>query len=210
MGNDVLVVDANLSAPNLGLHLGILDVEVSIHDVLVGAAPAEKAVHTHSSGLCVIPGSLAYEGDIPLIDFKATIDPLRRKYKLIILDSAPGLGTEAVAAIRAADYMLIVTNPEIPTIASTMKTFRAAERYRKPILGAVVNKVSGRKFEVPLFEVKRALGWPILMSVPEDLKVRESLTAGVPVIRFAPKSPAARAFLELGERIGEKLEFSLR
>ncbi len=210
LGKEVLVVDANLSAPNLGLHLGILEVENSIHDVLVGAVPAESAVHVHNSGLHVIPGSLAYEGDIPLIDFKASIEPLRQKYKLIILDSAPGLGTEAVAAIKACDHMLIVTNPEIPTIASTMKTFRAAERYRKPILGVVVNKVSGRKFEVPLSEVKRTLGWPVLMSVPEDLKVRESLTAGAPVINFAPKSAAARAFMELGERVWEKLGFKSR
>jgi pilus assembly protein CpaE len=204
-GGDILVVDANLSAPNLGLHLGILDVEASMHDALVGTLPAEKAIYVLESGLHLIPGSLAYEGDIPLIDFKASVEPLRQRYKLIIIDSAPGLGTEAVAAIKASDQILIVTNPEIPTIASTLKTFRAAERFRKPILGTVVNKVSGRKFEVPLSEVKKTLGWPVLMSVPEDDKVRESLTAGVPVVNFAPKSSAARAFVELADRVLEKL-----
>jgi MinD-like ATPase involved in chromosome partitioning or flagellar assembly len=43
------------------------------------------------------------------------------------------------------------------------------------------------------------------MSVPEDEKVRESLTAGVPVVKFAPKSSAARAFRELAERVYERL-----
>jgi septum site-determining protein MinD len=203
-GGDVLVLEANLSAPNLGLHLGILDVGVSIHDVLVGAAPIEKAIHTVGK-LHVLPGSLAYEGDIPLIDFKASIEPLRQRYKLIILDCAPGLGTEAVAAIRSTDEMLIVTNPEIPTIASTLRAFRAAERFHVPVMGTVLNKVSGRKYEVPLAEVKKSLGWPVLMSIPEDEKVRESLTAGVPVVKYAPKSSAARAFLELADRVHEKL-----
>ncbi|MEW6222472.1 MAG: AAA family ATPase [Candidatus Hadarchaeota archaeon] len=202
----VLVVDANLSAPNLGLHLGIIDVETSMHDVLTGAAPVEKAIHVVGEKLHAIPGSLAYEGDTPLVDFKTVLEPLRKNYKLIIVDSAPGLGTETIAAIKACDDMLIVTNPEIPTIASTLRTFRAAERYRVPVMGVVLNKVRGKKYEVPISEVKNNLGWPLLMTVPDDEKVRESLTAGVPVVRHAPKSSAARAFLELADRVFDKLK----
>lgn len=204
LGEGVLVVEANLSAPNLGLHLGLVDPEPTIHDVLIGAIPVEKAIHVVGK-LQVVPGSLGFEGDVPLIDLKESIEPLRRKYRLILIDSAPGLGTEAISAIKASDAMLIVTNPEIPTIASTLRTFRAAERYKVPVLGVVLNKVSGKKYEVPLSEVKRSLGWPILATVPEDDKVKESLTAGVPVIRYAPKSSAARAFSELTERVNEKL-----
>ncbi|MEM2192363.1 MAG: AAA family ATPase [Candidatus Hadarchaeales archaeon] len=204
LGEGVLVVEANLSAPNLGLHLGLVDPEPTIHDVLVGAVPVEKAIHVVEK-IHVIPGSLGYEGDIPLIDFKESIEPLRSKYRLIIIDSAPGLGMEAISAIKASNMMLIVTNPEIPTIASTLRAFRAAERYRVPVLGAVLNKVSGKKYEVPISEVKKSLGWPILSTVPEDDKVRESLTAGTPVVKYAPKSSAARAFSELAERIHEKL-----
>jgi len=203
----VLVVETNLTAPNLGLHLGIIDAETSIHDVLVGAAPAEKAVHVVGK-LHAIPGSLAYEGDIPIVDLKAVLDPLRSSYKLIIIDSAPGLGPETVAAMRTCDEMLIVTNPEIPTIASTLRAFRAAERYRIPVMGVILNKVSGKRYEVPLSEVKKSLGWPILATVPEDEKVKESLTAGIPVVRHSPKSSAARAFFELAERVFEKLKAS--
>ncbi|MFN4132852.1 MAG: P-loop NTPase [Candidatus Hadarchaeales archaeon] len=204
LGGGVLVVEANLSAPNLGLHLGLIDPEPTIHDVLIGAVPVEKAVHVVGK-IHAIPGSLGYEGEIPLIDFKESIEPLRSKYRLIVIDSAPGLGTEAVSAIKASDKMLIVTNPEIPTIASTLRAFRAAERYKAPVLGAVLNRVSGKKYEVPISEVKKSLGWPILSTVPEDDKVRESLTAGTPVVEYAPKSSAARAFSELADRIYEKL-----
>ncbi len=205
LGEGVLLVEANLSAPNLGLHLGILDVGTSMHDVMAGAAPIDKAIHAVGGGLQVIPGSLAYEEEIHYVDFKEKIEPLRNKYKLIILDAGPGLGAEAISSIKASDEMLIVTNPEIPTIASTLRTFRAAERYRVPIMGTVVNKVRGKKYEVPLSEVKKSLGWPVLMSIPDDEKVRESLTAGVPVVKFSPKSSAARAFNELAERVYEKL-----
>lgn len=204
-GNGVIVVEANLSAPNLGLHLGILDAGTTIHDVLAGAAPIEKAVNVIRGALHAIPGSVAYEGDIPLVDLKSCIEPIRSKYKLIIIDSAPGLGVEAVAAIKACDEMLVVTNPEIPTIASTLRTFRAAERYRVPITGVVVNKVRGKRYEVPLSEIRKTLGWPIISTVPDDDKVRESLTAGVPVVHYAPKSSAAKAFTELADRVLKKL-----
>ncbi len=205
LGNGVIVVEANLSAPNLGLHLGIIDPEVTIHDVLTGAAPVEKATSVVDGKLHAVPGSVAYEGDIPLVDMRSSIETIRSKYKLIVIDSAPGLGAEAIAAIKACDEILVVTNPEIPTIASTLRTFRAAQRYRVPITGVVVNKIRGKRYEVPLSEVKKTLGWPVIATVPDDDKVRESLTAGVPVVRYSPKSKAARAFRELADRVFEKL-----
>ncbi len=204
-GNGVVVVEANLSAPNLGLHLGILDAGTTIHDVLAGAAPMEKAVRVVGGSLHVVPGSVAYEGEIPLIDLKGCIEPMRSKYRLIIIDSAPGLGVEAVAAIKSCDEILVITNPEIPTIASTLRTFQAAERYRVPITGVVVNKVKGKRYEVPILEVRKTLGWPIVAVVPDDDKVRESLTAGIPVVRYASKSPAAKEFVKLAACVFERL-----
>jgi MinD-like ATPase involved in chromosome partitioning or flagellar assembly len=130
---------------------------------------------------------------------KACIEPLRKKYKIIILDSAPGFGPEVRSAIRASNEIMVVTNPEIPTIASTLRTFRAAEQYKVPISGVVLNKVRGKRFEIPASEVKKRLGWPVIATVPDDDRVRESLTAGVPVVRYSPKSPAAMKFRELGE-----------
>lgn len=137
---NVLVVDANLSAPNLGLHFGELDPKVTIHDALIGEISIEKAI-MDARGLDVLLGSIAYGEEVHLVDLRSLLDPLRSKYKIIIVDSAPGIGAEVVSAMKACDEIIIVTNPEIPTVASTLKTFRAAERYKIPILGAVVNKM---------------------------------------------------------------------
>jgi len=103
--------------------------------------------------------------------------------------------------MKASDELLIITNPEIPTIATTLRTFRAAERYRTPITGVVVNKVRGKRYEVSISEVRKTLKWPIAAVIPDDDKVRESLTAGSPVLRYAPRSPAARKFREMGEHL---------
>ena len=200
MGGNVLAVDANLSAPNLSLHFGELNPEVTIHDALAGEIPIEKAI-MECHGLPVLLGSIAYGEEIHLVDLKGLLEPLKKKYKVILIDSAPGIGSEVVAAMKACDEIIIVTNPEVPTIASTLKTFRAAERYKIPIVGVVVNKVRGEPYELPIKDVKKALGWPIVAVVPEDRKVRESTAAGIPVVSYDPKAPSAIKFMELGETL---------
>jgi len=197
---DVLVIDANLSAPNLGLHFGELEPKITIHDALAGEIPIEKAV-MECHGLKVILGSIAFGEEVHLVDIRGLLEPLKAKYKLILIDSAPGIGSEVVAAMKACDEIIIATNPEVPTVASTLKTFSAAERYKIPIVGVVVNKVSGEPFELPIKDVKKALGWPIIAIVPEDRRVRESTAIGIPVVLYRPKSPAAVKFNELSETL---------
>jgi len=198
---DVIAVEANLSAPNVGLHLGVVEPRITVHDVLAGRTSIEKAVGVSAGGLHFVPGSIAVSDETHLVDLKSCLEPLKKKYKYIILDSAPGLGPEVVAAMKASDELLIIANPEIPTIATTLRTFRAAERYRTPITGVIVNKVRGKRYEVPISEVRKTLKWQIAAVIPDDDKVRESLTAGSPVLRYAPRSPAARKFREMGEHL---------
>lgn len=197
-GGDVLVVDANFGAPNLGLHLGELNPSVTIHDALAGEVPIEETITKHH-GLQTILGSIAYGEEIHLIDLGDYLRPLKKKHKVILIDSAPGIGAEVVAAMKACDEMFIVTNPHIPTIASTLKTFRMAERFKIPIIGVVVNRVRGEPFELPIKDVKKALGWPIIAVVPEDSKVRQSTAVGIPIAHYKPKSRAAVEFRRLSE-----------
>jgi len=67
----VLLVDANFSAPNLGLHMNIISPKKTIHDVLNGER-VSNAIHSQY-GVDVIPGNFLYE---------KTINPLRLKQKL--------------------------------------------------------------------------------------------------------------------------------
>lgn len=202
---DVLVVDANLSAPNLGLHLGMINSEPTIHDVLAGEAPIGDAVHDCGNGLHAVLGSIGFDEPVHLVDLKETLKPLKRKYKIMILDSSPGFGPEVISAIKACTEILVVTNPEIPTIASTLRTFKTAERYKVPIKGVVLNKVSEKPHEIPVSEVEDRLDWPVISVVPDDDKVKESLTEGSPIARYEPDADAAEKFEELADWEYERL-----
>lgn len=198
MKDDVLIVDANLTAPNLGLHFGEFNPRKTIHDVLSNKMPIEEAIQKYH-GLQALFGSIAYGEEVHLVDLRSYLEPLKKKFKIILLDSAPGMGSEVISAMKACDEMLVVTNPDVPTITSTLKTFAAAEQYKIPVAGAVINKVFGGPFELPIKDVRKALGWPIVAIVPEDMKVREATAAGIPVVIHEPKSRAAAEFMELAK-----------
>ena len=57
----VLLVDANFSAPNLGLHLGIVNPENTLHDVMDNKVSVHEAIKKHDDGFHVLPASLVYK-----------------------------------------------------------------------------------------------------------------------------------------------------
>src|SRR3989344_2115348 len=102
-GKDVVVVDANLTTPNVGLHLGAPMVPVNLNHVLLGKAKISDAIYEHESGTKVIPSSLSVK-ELKRINHKRMKDvakKLRRMADFVIFDSAAGLGEEAVAAIES-------------------------------------------------------------------------------------------------------------
>ncbi|MAH03585.1 hypothetical protein CMI39_02245 [Candidatus Pacearchaeota archaeon] len=58
-GRDVLVVDGNLTTPNVGIHLGSPEVPVSLNHVLSEKADISEAIYEHESGIKILPSSLS-------------------------------------------------------------------------------------------------------------------------------------------------------
>ncbi|MHA2065763.1 MAG: AAA family ATPase, partial [Candidatus Thorarchaeota archaeon] len=57
----VLVVDANTTTPNLGMHLGLSFYPGSLQDVLNRSIRAKDAMYFHESGFRVIPSDISLE-----------------------------------------------------------------------------------------------------------------------------------------------------
>ena len=58
-GQDILVIDGNLTTPNVGLHLNSPEVPINLNHVLMDKASAFEAVYEHESGLKIMPSSLS-------------------------------------------------------------------------------------------------------------------------------------------------------
>ena len=119
----VIAVETNMTASNLGLYLGILDPPVVIQDVVFGKAKVTEAILTTDSGVDLIPGSVAFTEEVGSIDLRDILDELRKKYQLILIDSAPGFAVEVFAGLKACDELLIVCQPQVPA----MEPFKLSE-----------------------------------------------------------------------------------
>jgi septum site-determining protein MinD len=202
-GRDVLVIDGNLSTPNIGLHLNSPEVPINLNHVLNGKVEAFEAVYEHESGIKILPASLSIK------ELKKTKPEKLKNFghefrKLadhIILDCAAGLGHEASSAIDAADELIIVTNPEMPAITDALKAVKLAEQLKKPILGVIVTRVKKDQIELQPDVVKEMLEIPILGMIPEDDSVRRSINQKDAVVHSHPKSNAARAYKELAAKL---------
>jgi len=202
-GKDVVVVDANLTTPNVGLHLGAPIVPINLNHVLTGKVKVADAIYEHDSGTKIIPSSLSVK-ELKKIHhgkLKDITKKLRRTADYVLFDSAAGLGEEAVDSMHAGDELIIVTNAEITAVTDALRTVKIAEEMGKEIRGVIVTKVRGDKSEMPIVNIKDMLGLPILGVVPEDDQVRIALTKKNAVMSFAPHSKAARSYRKIAARI---------
>jgi len=209
LGEDVIVVDANLTTPNIGIHLGAPIVPVTLNHALNGQAEVEDAIYEHESGTKIMPASLSLK-ETEKINYKKLVEIAKKLKKIsnhIIMDSAAGLGEEARSAIIAADEIIIITNPEITAVTDALKAIKLAEELNKPVKGVIITRYQGKKVEMPISNIKDMLEVPILGIIPEDDSIKESHVMKNPVIYTHPKSNAARTYFNTSRRIlGENIK----
>lgn len=202
-GEDVLIVDGNLTTPNIGIHLNSPEVPITLNHVLSKKAEVFEAVYEHGSGIKIMPSSLSIK-ELKKIkpekikDFKKDFEKVS---DYVIIDSAAGLGNEAVSVIEMADELIIVTNPEMAAITDALKTVKLAEQLKKPVLGVIISRVKKDDIEMQAETVKEMLETQILGMIPEDISVPKSLNLKDPVVHSYPKSKAARAYKEIAAKL---------
>ncbi|MBS3086575.1 cell division ATPase MinD [Candidatus Pacearchaeota archaeon] len=202
-GRDVLVIDGNLSTPNVGIHLNAPEVPVNLNHVLKGEAEPFEAVYEHDSGVKVIPASLSIKElkrtrPEKMKDFKKDFKKIA---EYVIVDCAAGLGNEATCAIELADEVIIVTNPEMPAITDALKAVKFAEQLKKPVRGVIVTRVKKDDIELSPEVVREMLETSILGMIPEDDAVRKSISVKNAVVHSHPKSKASRAYKEIAANL---------
>ncbi len=202
-GQDVIVMDANLTTPNLGLHLGMHLTPNTLHSVLKGESRLKDAIYPHPYGFKVIPASLGIEdlkgvdvGRLPEISLN-----LIGKADYVIMDCAAGLGREAISALAASDEVIIVTNPDLPSVTDALKMLNIAKETNVKIIGTVINRIKGNLSELTKDEIENMLRVPVIAEIPEDPNIALSIAAKRPLIEFSPYSPAAIEVKKLAARL---------
>ena len=202
-GKNVLIVDGNLTTPNIGIFLNSPEVPISLNHVLQKKAEVYEAVYEHESGIKVIPSSISIKElkkirPEKLKDFKKDFE---RIADYVLVDCAAGLGKEACEVMAMADELIIITNPELPAITDALKTIKLAEEMGKPVLGVLITRVRKDDIEMKPETVKEMLEVPILGMIPEDINIKKALNLRNAVVYTHPKSASARAYKEIAAKI---------
>ena len=193
----VLLIDANFSAPNLGLHIGLVNPKNTLHDVLLSKIPAHKAIYSHELGFDIMPGNLLNIRVNPY-KLKEKLKDLKENYDYILLDSSPNLNEEILSTMLAADELLVVTSPDYTTLSTTMHAVKVAKGKNIPITGLILNRVYNKKFELSLQDIEQATDVPVVCVLGHDTRVLEALALTKPFVSHAPRSNSVVELKKLG------------
>ena len=192
----VLVVDADLSNPNVGLHVGFTKYSNSVHDALRAPSKVTKCVYAHEFGFHVMPGSLQMKNVKPSM-LKKTLQPLKKFYDYILVDSSPNLNEETIAVMSASDELYVVSTPDTPTLTATLRAARVAKEKKVNIAGVIMNQVRGRKHEFSVSEMESLSKLPVVGVVNDNSNVLKALSSVTPFTKMFPQSDTAQEFREL-------------
>ncbi|MBX4212016.1 AAA family ATPase [Candidatus Pacearchaeota archaeon] len=204
-GKKVLLVDANYSAPNVGLHMDIVTPVKTIHDVLSGKARMLSAIHTRY-GVDVIPGSYFFSKGIQSMKLKDRLASVKDNYDFVVIDSSPALNEETLSAMLASDHLFVVTTPDYPTLSCSLRAARLASQRGKSIDGIIINKIRNPEYEVTLDEIEDVLELPVVAKIPDDEGVLKSLFMRMPPSIYNRKSPFGKEINKLSAALTNQTE----
>lgn len=201
---NVLIFDTNIHTSHLGLHLGIYeDLPVTLREVLKRKISILNAVYLHpATGIRIIPAPLSGDGvNLTKDKCRKLVNGVKNNYDMVLLDCSPGLGNEVITAVHSIDDAIIVTTPELPAITDALKTIDLLKKLDKGILGIVVNRYRNEKYELTPNEIMSTAKVDVIGMIPEDKRVPESISKGVPVVLSYPNSSASDALKSLAGRL---------
>lgn len=205
-GKDVVVVDCNLSTPHLSYYLGVSDYKTTINDVLLGRIDINSAFYNYN-GLKYIPASLKLEDliDIDLGHFKTHLAKLaNKKTDFIILDSAPGLGKEALSVVDASNEIIFVTTPFIPMINDVIRCRNIVKKFGDKKMSIILNMVTGRGNELKANAIEKITNIPVMGEVLFDNNLANCLALREPIVECKSGAIASISFLKLASILAEK------
>ena len=196
LGKKVLLIDANFSAPNIGLHLNVIDPDVTIHHVLNRTANIKDAIY-ELENFDIIPASIFSKFQINPLKLKDKIKNIKRKYDVTIIDSSPSLNEETLAVMLASDKLFVVTTPDHATLSATLKAVKLAKQRGTPISGLILNKVYNKNFELSLGDIEETAEVPVMAVIPYDINMLKSLSEFKPSVTYKPRSEASIEYKKL-------------
>ena len=188
-------------------------------EVLLGEAPAERAIVATAGGFDLLPGnSDLTAAEIKLMDeiaresrLKDALAPVASRYHFILIDCPPSLGMLTLNALTAAQGVLIPMQCEyfaLEGLTALLNTIKAVRQRLNPeldvegLLRTMYDVRNNLGNEVSAQLLKHFGDKVFRTVVPRNVRLAEAPSHGIPISQYDRESRGAIAYLGLaGERL---------
>lgn len=219
-GKRVLVVDLDPQSnatSGLGIGPGVGDLQ--IYDVLVNEVSLEEIiVRTSTEGLDLAPSSLRLAGaEVELVSLysregrlKKSLEPVRERYDIILVDCPPSLGLLTVNALAAADEVMIPIQCEYYALEGLVLLLRTIEKIRVYLnpdlrIGGILLTMHDARTNISkqvMEEVRKQYPNETFVTViPRNVRLSEAPSYGQPISQYDPQSRGAQAYQDLAKEV---------
>ena len=205
-GCRVLCIDCDVGLRNLDISLGLSDVaSLSFLEVWGDYPLSQATVHPLYPSLSFLTAPM--NSSIDSIDaeaFGSLVFEARKIYDYIFLDTPAGVDAGFRLTARFADRCILVTGAGPAAVRDARRTGELLELMEKTNVRLIVNRVSRKMvsaMDVTIDDVMDEAGLPLLGLVPEDSNVTLAAAVGCPLLKYKPRSPAAKACRRIANRI---------
>ncbi len=206
-GMKVLLADADMAHPSIGLHFGIEPRRRNVKDFLEGKSPINCTLSRHKpSGIDLM---LCDVGEEPFklgagMLYSAVSGALKvsKRYDFVVVDMAAMSRIYMMAndlkkdLHKYIDEMIIVAVPEIADVVNTLKVEFGLDIMKINYV-VVLNMVSGKEYELKKDIIEKTLGKKVFMELPQDKLIPTSIYRHVPAVLLSPYSKFSIRIREL-------------
>lgn len=206
-GERVLCIDCDVGLWNLDISLGLSDSgALSFLDVCAGGYSLSQAArHPVYGNLRFLTAPVNGRAeDVDGSAFREMLSQARKSFDYIFLDAPAGVGGGFRLVSAAAERFLLVTGAGPAAVRDAARVADLLELMGKQDVRLVVNRVDRAMLStvrLTIDDVMDTAGLPLLGVVLEDSHVTLAAAFSRPVLQFAPRCAAAKAYRSIAKRI---------
>lgn len=208
---DVVLMDADLQFGDILVHLNTKATR-TISDLIqndeLDAELVPEITLAHNSGLKLLlaPPTPELADSITPPMVVEVIESLKKHFKIVVVDTSSQLNDKTLMILDNADYILVVSTPELPAIKNTKLFLELAEQLEiaPNRLGVVINR-STLPGGISPDKIEKALKLSQTYRIPYDPKMHLAINKGVAINQQEPTAPSAQAVTFMAQDLWQKL-----
>jgi pilus assembly protein CpaE len=202
-----VLVDLDVQFGDVASALGLVP-EYALPDVAHGPATEDTMVlktflTQHPSGLYAVCGaeSPAAGDTVTAADVSRLLTSLSREFRYVVVDTAPGLSEQTLAALDRATDVVMLSSMDVPGVRGLRKELDVLrELCMIPAGRHVVMNFADARGGLSVRDVETAIGTGVDVVLPRSAAVPASTNQGVPILATGRRDPVVKEMRRLVSR----------